>query len=48
MKFKFLFKVDINNVISVEISDLNNENKEIIIIQNEKSFIKLYFQFRFK
>ncbi len=36
MKYKFVFKVEINNVVSIEVSDLNNENKEKFIIQNEK------------
>ena len=37
-EYKFVFKIDINNVVSDEVSDLNNENKEIFIIQNEKGF----------
>ena len=40
MKYKFVFKVEINNVVSIEVSDLNNENKEKFIIQNEKVLIK--------
>ena len=41
MKYKFVFKVDENGIISVEVSDLNNDNKEKFIIQNEKSFNKI-------
>ena len=48
MKIKFLFKVDKYIFVSVEDSKLNNDGKEIFIIQNEKSFNKLNFNFKFK
>ena len=38
MKYKYVFKVDENGIVSVEVSDLNNTNKEKFTIQNEKSF----------
>ncbi len=41
MKYKFLFKVDKYIIVSVEDSKLNNDGKEIFIIQNEKSFNKI-------
>ena len=41
MKYKFVFKVDENGIVSIKVYDLNNDNKEKFTIQNEKSFNKI-------